>query len=248
MVEEKIKNIISGFIKIPVDEITEQTIIDRSVIVNSILLHRMYASLQKEGIVIDNYFDIKTFGALLERYTGKKEPYFMATNKPASLVNDDPYDINLQTLVGIDIEEIASMPNVNDFREDDFYTMNFSSSEIAYCILQPNPQASFAGLFAVKEALVKANTTYKNKTFNTIIIDHLPDGKPTHPRFQLSISHTSTVAVGIAIKTSQSPEGQNTLSASTVSNNTNNISLLYLLSITAIILSVIAILLSFLYK
>ena len=248
MLDEKIKNIISGYIKIPVDQINAQTMIDRSAVANSILLHRMYASLQKEGIVMDNYSNIRTYGSLLEKLHGKQERGVKVINDQDTFNYNDSEDSNLSASVGIDIEEIGSMPQVKDFREDKFYTMNFSSSEIAYCILQPDALYSFAGLFAAKEAIVKADNTYKNKPFNAIIINHLPTGKPTHPNVQISISHSPSVAVAIAIKTFQSPERQNTLSASIAGNNTKNISLLYLLSGIAIILSVIAILLCFSYK
>jgi hypothetical protein len=38
--------------------------------------------------------------------------------------------------VGIDIENIASLPKTNDFRTEGFYIDNFGEKEIAYCILQ----------------------------------------------------------------------------------------------------------------
>jgi phosphopantetheine--protein transferase-like protein len=101
--------------------------------------------------------------------------------------------------VGIDIEEVDSMPRATDFRENEFYKMNFSSAEIAYCILQSNPYASFAGLFAAKEAIVKANNAKRNKQFNTITINHNTEGKPVYPGFSLSISHTNNVAVAVAL-------------------------------------------------
>lgn len=243
MLDEKIKNIISGYIKIPVDQINAQTRIDRSAVANSILLHRMYASLQKEGIVIDNYLDTRTYGSLLEKLHGKQEPGVNVINGQGTFNYNDLEDANLPASVGIDIEEIGSMPQVKDFREDKFYTMNFSSSEIAYCILQPNTLSSFAGLFAAKEAIVKADNTYKNWPFNAIIINHNPTGKPTHPNLKISISHAPSIVVAIAINTIPFPERQNTLSASGVCNNTKSISLLHILSFTAIILSVIAILL-----
>ena len=86
--------------------------------------------------------------------------------------------------IGIDAEEISLMPATNDFRDHEFYTMNFAAAEIAYCILQPDSRASFAGLFAAKEAIVKADNSYKNKPFHTIFIDHLPGGKPFHSAIQ----------------------------------------------------------------
>ena len=116
MEDEKIKNIISGYIKIPADDINAQTMIDRSAVGNSILLHRMYASLQKEGIMIDNYLDIKTYGSLLERLTGKRDPDVTVINELVAFNYDDASTANTSATVGIDIEDIASMPEANDFR------------------------------------------------------------------------------------------------------------------------------------
>lgn len=248
MEDEKIKNIISGYIKIPADDINAQTMIDRSAVANSILLHRMYASLQKEGIMIDNYLDIKTYGSLLERFTGKRDPGVTVISELVAFNYDDTSAANTSATVGIDIQDLASMPLANDFREDEFYTMNFSSSEIAYCVLQPNPLASFAGLFAAKEAIVKANNTYQNKLFNTIIIEHLPGGKPVHTNLQLSISHSSTTAVGIAINSLPSQNIQKPFNTLAIENNNKNFFFLYLLIFIAIFLSVVAIVFCFFNK
>jgi phosphopantetheinyl transferase (holo-ACP synthase) len=91
------------------------------------------------------------------------------------------------------------MPPATDFREDAFYSMNFAPAEIAYCILQSNPLTSFTGLFAAKEAIVKADNHFLNLPFSYIVIDHLPNGKPVHPNFSLSISHTAGFAVTVAV-------------------------------------------------
>ena len=248
MDDEKIKNIISGYIKKPADDINAQTIIDRSAVANSILLHRMYASLQKEGVVIDNYPDIKTYGNLLERLTGERVPHVEAISQLTDFNSNEDNAANTSATVGIDIEDIASMPPANDFREEEFYTMNFSSSEIAYCILQPNSLASFAGLFAAKEAIVKADNAYKNKLFNTIIVDHLSCGKPAHPHFQLSISHSSTAAVGIAISKSPSQNMLMPFNTTQIENNTKKFFFLYVLCFVAIVLSAVAIVFCFFYK
>jgi phosphopantetheine--protein transferase-like protein len=198
--EEKIKEIVSVYTKIHFEEIGSSTIIDRSAVNSSIMLHRMYAKLAEQGFLVQDYWDVKNFGSLLQRINGKSNN---AGETPVTVHEPaQPYlGINEPNArgIGIDIEEIDSMPEVNDFREEVFYKMNFSASEIAYCILQPSPYASFAGLFAAKEALVKADSSYKNKAFNTIVIEHTETGKPSHHNFNLSIAHTKTTAVAVAI-------------------------------------------------
>lgn len=196
---ENIKQIVADFTKIPADHIHSETVIDRSVVANSILLHRMYANLAKEGVEINNYQQIKTYGDLLNKISVNNKPeeslsgniIYRSDKLPSS---DQLFDI------GIDIEEIFRMPKVNDFREDEFYKMNFTAREISYCGLQPDQYASFTGLFAVKEAIVKADNYYKNIPFHKIFIDHLPDGKPVFKGFSISISHTENLAIAVAVK------------------------------------------------
>ena len=78
--------------------------------------------------------------------------------------------------------------------------MNFAAAEIAWCILQPDPYSSFAGLFAVKEALVKADGQFRGRAFNSMEIDHSPEGKPLFPGFVISISHAGGLAVAVAAR------------------------------------------------
>jgi phosphopantetheine--protein transferase-like protein len=230
--EDKIKNIISQYTRIAADQLNDQTVIDRSAVSSSIVLHRMYAQLAKEGVIPGDYSAIKTYGQLLGAVQG---------NGPASLpVSDTAFTAVMpasDAAVGIDAEDIHAMPVVPDYREDEFYTMNFSAGEIAYCILQANPLASFAGLFAAKEAIVKADESYKNRLFNTIIIDHQAGGKPLHPGFVLSISHTGNLAVAVAIK--NNPAATHPQPPSTPGNP----ALITFTSITALVLALLSFLL-----
>jgi hypothetical protein len=66
MMEEKIKEIVSGFIRVPVAQIGEATPIGRVAVQSSILLHRMYAKLGEEGVVVENYTAITVFGDLMQ--------------------------------------------------------------------------------------------------------------------------------------------------------------------------------------
>jgi phosphopantetheine--protein transferase-like protein len=165
----------------------------------------MYAKLAEEGIVVQNYWEVKSFGALLQQVqvngsTNGNHSAYTAIEEQQPVKDKSGSNGSVTSGAGIDIEEISSMPKANDFREDEFYKMNFTSAEMAYCILQPDPYASFAGLFAAKEAIVKADNHYKNRPFNTIEIEHLQDGSPAHSGFRLSISHTGQTAVAVAIQ------------------------------------------------
>ncbi len=104
--------------------------------------------------------------------------------------------------LGIDIQARASMPETNDFRGDKFYAANFAPRELAHCIQQGDPLDSFAGLWAAKEAIVKAGAGErgKNGALASIEIVHTPEGAPTFPGCLLSISHDHGVAVAVCIR------------------------------------------------
>ena len=68
--EERIKEIVSLYTKIPAEQIGSSTIIDRSSVNSSIILHRMYAKLAEEGFAVRDYWDIKNFRDLMERANG----------------------------------------------------------------------------------------------------------------------------------------------------------------------------------
>jgi phosphopantetheine--protein transferase-like protein len=201
--EDKIKNILSPFIRVPAEQIAYETVIDRTSVSSSITLHRMYAKLAEEGIAVADYWNIKTYGKLLERINYNGNANAAGSNEQALAISYTNLPTGNGTTapgVGIDIEDVDAMPRATDFREDEFYKMNFSANEIAYCILQPQPYASFAGLFAAKEAIVKANNANRSRPFNTIIINHNEEGKPVCPGFNLSVSHTNNIAVAVAIQ------------------------------------------------
>ena len=194
--EEKIKEIVSAFTKIPIGDIGPSTLVDRQAVKSSILLHRMYARLAEEGLIVENYSAVQTFGDLIGN-RDRKGINGAAVHMPAETVAAVA-GVSAGN-IGIDIEELSSLPRAHDFRKDEFYIMNFTPSEIAYCVLQPDPYASFAGLFSAKEAIIKADGRLRSRSFNSIGITHGSEGEPLYPGFHLSISHAGGVAVAVAI-------------------------------------------------
>jgi phosphopantetheine--protein transferase-like protein len=199
--EQKIKEIVAKFIRVPAEQIGPATPIDRSAVQSSILLHRMYARLEEIGLRVENHASIKVFGDLSHGPVNSLSIEIEPVIPGAMSLTTGPTPAG----VGIDIEEIAALPRAADFREEAFYKMNFTPQEIAYCILQPDSYASFAGLFAAKEAINKADGSNRNRAFNTLEIDHSPEGKPLHPGFGISISHAGGMAVAVAVR-----DGENT--------------------------------------
>jgi len=193
---EKIKEIISQFANIKNEQITDITIIDKTVIQGSILIHRMYAEFENLGYKIENYTEIKTYGELKNKILGTENTINQNIVQPKFENKDSEKEL----CIGIDIEKISNFKTTNDFREDNFYKSNFSDKEISYCILQQNPIQSFAGKFSAKEAIIKADNNYKNLNFNQIEILNNELGKPYFADFEVSISHSDEYCVAVAIK------------------------------------------------
>ncbi len=239
--ETEVKQIIAPFIGIDAENIESTTLLGRNALKSSIHLHRMYAKLASGGYAIKDYSNIENFASLMNKLgkgSTNHSDYLTIANKEKTISSG----------VGIDIVDISEMPEALDFRTNEFYTDNFTAIEISYCILQYNPYASFAGLFAAKEAIVKANSNFLSLPFTNIFIDHNDNGKPVFGNFDLSISHTEKTVVAVAIMFPSSPidENKNIVHTTPFQSSGNKLSLI--ISILSILIAVIAILLAYKLK
>jgi len=234
------KDIISQFLQVDANSITANTSINRQALKSSIFLHRMYGKLADAGFVVADYSNINSFGELLEKLEGKSQNQKVEeqqfNNLPVQQNNTKHQTPN--SSIGIDIENIDNLPKTNDFRNEGFYTDNFGEKEIAYCILQPNAYASFAGLFAAKEAIVKANNQYNNTKYNQLVITHNSSGKPQFAGMNISISHTEKTAVAVAMPIENNTT---TIVKETAEGKTYSVTTL-LVALLALVLAIIAIL------
>ena len=114
--EATIKSVISEFIKKDIYSIDTNTIIDKSAVRSSILVHRMYGALGNAGIVVNDYLTIRTYGELLGRLNKgeiKKELFGQEA------ITDS--EEKQSSKIGIDIENVNRLPSSVDYREDEFY-------------------------------------------------------------------------------------------------------------------------------
>lgn len=104
--------------------------------------------------------------------------------------------------IGIDIQPVSAMPEANDYRTDSFYKGNFSARELAHCIEKGNPRESLAGIWAAKEAVLKAGAASRNESGELagIEISHDTGGAPSYPGCLISISHEAGIAVAVCIR------------------------------------------------
>jgi phosphopantetheine--protein transferase-like protein len=107
--------------------------------------------------------------------------------------------------VGIDIQDVAGLPETTDYWEHEFYKSTFSPREIAYALLQPSPRVTFAGQWCAKEALRKAHSDLAEVARTSIEVVHNAAGKPEMALEgksvpgTLSVSHTDNVAVAVFV-------------------------------------------------
>jgi phosphopantetheine--protein transferase-like protein len=109
--------------------------------------------------------------------------------------------------VGIDIEAVAALPEADDYREHPFYQAHFAPSEIGYAIRQPDMRATLCGIWAAKEALLKAGIiAMPARGLSEVEILRDAQGRPGFAGCHISISHTRDTAVAVCLPARPSPE------------------------------------------
>ena len=112
--------------------------------------------------------------------------------------------------VGLDMQEIDSLPLAEDYRTEAFYAGNFSPVEIATAMLRPDARAHLCGVFCLKEAIKKSHPDLLNTRMDEILVSHDSKGKPSavlsrslaaaaRYRFLVSITHTAKFAAATCV-------------------------------------------------
>lgn len=111
--------------------------------------------------------------------------------------------------IGVDIEEVASLPKTGNLRTHEFYSSQFSDAELSYALLMPDPYVHLCGMFCAKEAFKKSSPDLIEVPMNEIIISHNSAQRPSistvHDsinrkyQFKISISHTEKFATATII-------------------------------------------------
>ncbi len=102
--------------------------------------------------------------------------------------------------LGLEIENIAALPDAEDYSLHEFYRANFTPSEIAYCIRQPALKAAFQGLLAAKRAIIKSGAASDSPDGpRSVEIGFDGEGRPAYPGCVLSISDTGTIAAAVCL-------------------------------------------------
>ena len=111
--------------------------------------------------------------------------------------------------IGVDIEEVASLPRTVNIRAHEFYSSQFIDTELSYALLMPDPYVHLCGMFCAKEAFKKSAPDFIEVPMNEIIISHNSAQRPSirtihnninrKYQFKVSISHTEKFATATII-------------------------------------------------
>jgi serine O-acetyltransferase len=123
--------------------------------------------------------------------------------------------------IGIDIEHSDSLPGSGKPWSDPFYVENFTGSEIAHCLRQPDPRLSFCGLWSAKEAVIKCGKEFANLRPKEIEVIHDERGWPAvritsafsrspASDWVVSISYSGKTCVAVCLKTPPSKQAPDT--------------------------------------
>lgn len=144
-----------------------------------------------------------------------------------------PVDFNLlhgilrpnEIRIGLDVQDVRSLPVTADYWEEQFYVDTFGKSEIAYAVVQSEPRTHLAGFWCAKEALRKCDTSFADVGFASTIVEHDSTGKPylvcqdpsgsARLPHAVSLSHTSEVATAVVIQLPPVSEAKKTELSST---------------------------------
>ena len=102
--------------------------------------------------------------------------------------------------LGNDIQLVAELFPEGDSLDSVQLEKIFTKYEISYAKATDNPKVTLAGLFSLKESLVKAGASYG--TFLDLEITHDNNGAPIFYGFLVSISHSGNYATSVALKIS----------------------------------------------
>lgn len=221
------------------------------------------------GVKVENLRSARTFGELEAALASGQAPMaVIGQNVPAvppeKLAETDhpqktprpaievPADSGLSC--GVDVEAISALPAAKDHWEDPFYRDNFTSAEIAYCISRPNPRMHFAGRWCAKEAFKKCNPAHLTLEMNRIEVAHTAAGAPfiqlleakgpTKPKVALSLAHNEEWAVAIVVSVTEPVQAARLAMA----NESPRGHFPFVLSLVAIVLSIVALVILLLHR
>jgi phosphopantetheine--protein transferase-like protein len=218
---DNIRSVVARFFNGAKSEVAETFVFSAERLQGSVARATLRAALKRvAGVDLPASLIANTYGQLLNQATPPEKTELagsansgLATNETASEPAGD--SLRDTTVIGIDIEHSDSLPWSGEPGSDAFYVENFTTSEIAHCLRQPNPRLFFCGLWSAKEAAIKCGQEFASLRPKDIEIIHDEKGRPavriTTASCQVpagdclvSISHSGKTCVAVCVKAPQS--------------------------------------------
>jgi phosphopantetheine--protein transferase-like protein len=211
----QLRDLIATMLRVPVAEVSEGTSL--AALNTSLGSARIRLGLKRLGLALPAGAAPATFGGLLAALSGEAAPQAAEKTdsppRPLPLAAGNGGFAGLQ--VGLDVEDIRSMPAASDYWEHEFYRGSFSKSEIAYAVLHPEPRTHFAGFWCAKEALRKCDPSFAGIAPELTAVAHDANGRPyltleteagpERLAHAVSISHTTDVATAVVVLAPAAP-------------------------------------------
>jgi phosphopantetheine--protein transferase-like protein len=187
----------------------------QSVSLSSAQRARFIGWLESNGMAVDSL----TIPAILDVAELGRQLTVAPAERDRPRSSSLPLDqMNMRALrgIGIDIQSVAELvkpESRNDLKGDVELCAIFTLRELSYAEAKADPAQTLAGIFAAKEAARKADPVLLRRPLTDIEILPDADGAPQLPGFAISISHSSGIAIAIAIPVG---EPMNSVSAANI--------------------------------
>ena len=207
---EEIRALIATMLMVTPAEIGDNTSL--AALNTSLGSAKVRLGLKRLGLTLPAGSKPATFAGLLAALSGEAVP----ATSPSAPVPIKAAAIDSSGLqVGLDVEDIDSLPVVTDYWEHEFYRANFAKSEIAYAVLEAAPRTHFAGFWCAKEALRKCDPSFTDVSPDRTAVAHEANGRPyltleseAGPErlpHAVSISHTLQIATAVVVSGTAAP-------------------------------------------
>ena len=213
---DELQVIIADFFEVAPDQVRPDFPLAGPSMSRSIARASLDAAIRRRlGIQSPAVYTVKTYGELATALFDVPVSTDNTTAEKSTSPQSVPEGLSgLQC--GIDLEFVENLPPITDCWEQDFYKTHFTSSEIAYCLLQEDPRMHFAGRWAAKEALGKCIPLLlqKNMTDMELVSDghsvpflqYFSGENTIRLPVSVSLSLTPQYAVGIVIAETANPQ------------------------------------------
>jgi phosphopantetheinyl transferase (holo-ACP synthase) len=200
---DQVRELVATMLMVPAEQIAPETPL--TALQTSLTATRLRLGLKRLGSSLPDGKVPATFGDLETALAGKS----VAQPAPAAAPTSAPPS-GLQ--VGLDVQDVRSLPFAADYWEHEFYRGVFGRTEIAYAVVQPEPRLHLAGFWCAKEALRKCDPSFANVALDATVVVHDDSGRPylewngARLPHAVSLSHTSEIATAVVV--SVAPEAR----------------------------------------